>query len=85
MRVNALGELQCVAVDNVLVGWRDGQDDALGRCDVVEHHAAYARLYVRRLVAHWELGDAGEVHQRHGAVRGGGSGGAGASDEGGKR
>ena len=64
-RVHDARQLQGVAVDQVSVGGGDGQDDAGGVADVLQHHLADALLDVGGLVAHGHLGNAGQVHQRH--------------------
>ena len=62
--VDLVRELDGVRRGNVLVGRLHGEDDGVLLLDERQHHVAYLRLDVARLVAHRHTRDAGRVDQR---------------------
>ena len=65
VRINRLGQIKRVRGGQVCVGRRDGQDEAGLLGDELHDHVPDLGLNVHRLVAHRDLGQAGQVDQRY--------------------
>lgn len=61
--VNIFGQLECIRVGQVSVGWRDSKDETVFLTDILHDHVSYLVLYVCWLVAYRHLGDARQVHE----------------------
>ena len=63
IRIGGASNLQRVRGGEVRIGGRDGQDEAGVAANVGHDHVADLLANVGRLVADWELGQAGQVNQ----------------------
>lgn len=62
--VHVLGQLECLTGGHVRVGGRHSQNDGVRVLNVLEDQFFDLRLDILRLIAHRDLGDAGQIHQR---------------------